>query len=828
MPSGGDGEAFSVRIVTGLGKSADDCVADKYLGGCIVARRSLHYIPHQTLYLPIDMSVVCRDIPCEATETCKNGHCVAASIADVASCTNPKGCDVGSGGGNGTAGTSPTVSSSGGAVAVIAGGTSGASNTSATGFAGSNATGGIAYAGSTASGGTTSTSSTATGGIAELGGTDQGGARAVGGASEAGGAHSPGGSQPFGGMIVTGGTVSAGGLTTGSGGASGGASAQSGSPSSGGSSTGGASVGGSSTGGAASGGVSLAGSTSLAGSGAIGAMSSIGGTGGSGTGGAAGATGVPAVCGDGILDPYAGEYCDTAGSSTTCNDNCTPRRCGDGVVNSSAGEQCDGSTASATCTPNCRISVCGDGYVDTSSGEQCEAGMNGCTACRQDVSGLANALRVSAVRDELLLSSLGLKLTISNSGPTVSTNGLTIRYYYTPDSGNKQTIDCTWSDVGCGNVSMSVKPLPKTCSNVTHYAEISVSANASLTSGSSFDVRGSITGGLLAFYNFGNDYSRPSGLLFPAETQAITLYQNGRLVWGIPPCGCGNGALDNGEVCDHSGESAACNADCTLAHCGDGKVNAIAGETCDGVVPSLTCNPECHSTGLPGTATSALLQWLDASQPASLQLSPRINVISDRSGKSNHVSQSILSKQPIWFPNAFGSLPAIFFDGVNHELAAASSVNDAGHGSIFIVHRVDPVGITATLVANGWFGSGGGFAVRTRAQLDGLGISLGASSGFATTQWTLGARSGNGPPTPRATYLAWEPPNFAWASGADSESLTASVTYASTSNPLALGGISTEEPYRGWIGELMLFDRMLSTSDRDAILTYLRQKWSVP
>ena len=49
---------------------------------------------------------------------------------------------------------------------------------------------------------------------------------------------------------------------------------------------------------------------------------------------------------------------------------------------------------------------------------------------------------------------------------------------------------------------------------------------------------------------------------------------------GLPP-GCGNGVLENGEDCDDEGESADCNADCTPAVCGDGKLNLTAGEECD-------------------------------------------------------------------------------------------------------------------------------------------------------------------------------------------------------------------------------------------------------
>ena len=41
---------------------------------------------------------------------------------------------------------------------------------------------------------------------------------------------------------------------------------------------------------------------------------------------------------------------------------------------------------------------------------------------------------------------------------------------------------------------------------------------------------------------------------------------------------CGNEAIEDGEECDDGTDSASCDADCTVAECGDGYVNAAAGE----------------------------------------------------------------------------------------------------------------------------------------------------------------------------------------------------------------------------------------------------------
>jgi len=179
------------------------------------------------------------------------------------------------------------------------------------------------------------------------------------------------------------------------------------------------------------------------------------------------------------------------------------------------------------------------------------------------------------------------------------------------------------------------------------------------------------------------------------------------------------------------------------------------------------------------------------------------------------------------FANAIGTLPALYFDGIHHELAAATSVNNIGTGSVLIVHRVLPVGLTATLLGNGGSASGGGFSIRTRPQLDGLGFAFGATSGYSTQLWTLGARAGGTPPNPWATYFGWNPPNFAWQSGSGGESLMDVGVYGSTSNPLSYGGIAEQEPFTGWIAEVLVFNRALTNTERDAILAYLRAKWGV-
>ncbi|MCH8146899.1 MAG: hypothetical protein IH987_02765 [Planctomycetes bacterium] len=68
----------------------------------------------------------------------------------------------------------------------------------------------------------------------------------------------------------------------------------------------------------------------------------------------------------------------------------------------------------------------------------------------------------------------------------------------------------------------------------------------------------------------------PSG-----ECGGLILYDGALQQFQRPSECCGNGVVEPGETCDDGGESATCDADCTIAECGDGTLNTTAGEVCD-------------------------------------------------------------------------------------------------------------------------------------------------------------------------------------------------------------------------------------------------------
>ncbi|HEU4532806.1 MAG TPA: hypothetical protein VFS00_01765, partial [Polyangiaceae bacterium] len=73
VPRGGDDEELGMKLVLAVTKGrAEDCRADDDppYDGCVVARRTMRLLRHQTLYVSVPLDVDCRRTPCDRDSTC--------------------------------------------------------------------------------------------------------------------------------------------------------------------------------------------------------------------------------------------------------------------------------------------------------------------------------------------------------------------------------------------------------------------------------------------------------------------------------------------------------------------------------------------------------------------------------------------------------------------------------------------------------------------------------------------------------------------------------------------------------------------------------------
>lgn len=105
VPADADDAAVGVKVTLSVAETIESCLAPPY-DECVVARRSLRYIAHTPLTLPVELNLACKGQFCAADTTCVDGRCVDSNV-DPNECANPAGCEpepVGGGGAGGEGG----------------------------------------------------------------------------------------------------------------------------------------------------------------------------------------------------------------------------------------------------------------------------------------------------------------------------------------------------------------------------------------------------------------------------------------------------------------------------------------------------------------------------------------------------------------------------------------------------------------------------------------------------------------------------------------------------------------------------------------------------
>lgn len=87
LPSGETTDTVAIRLVARL--KGSDC-DNNLTTGCVDARRSLGFLAHTSLRLPIALNADCKNVVCGSTDTCSGGKCTPA-LVDPNTCVT-SGC----------------------------------------------------------------------------------------------------------------------------------------------------------------------------------------------------------------------------------------------------------------------------------------------------------------------------------------------------------------------------------------------------------------------------------------------------------------------------------------------------------------------------------------------------------------------------------------------------------------------------------------------------------------------------------------------------------------------------------------------------------------
>jgi hypothetical protein len=189
----------------------------------------------------------------------------------------------------------------------------------------------------------------------------------------------------------------------------------------------------------------------------------------------------------------------------------------------------------------------------------------------------------------------------------------------------------------------------------------------------------------------------------------------------------------------------------------------------------------------------------------------------------NPASQDTSALQPLYMKDGINGLPALFFDGIDDFLKYNGNFLVNSDYTIFVV-EARTVG-----VSNNFF-LGGSESTESNN------LILGYSSSTTITHSHLGSAnkientiSAYGAPTPRLHTFAFGRKfgKESYTNGGQKISSSSQINSLASYPNSSIGKAYTTYYFKGYIGEIIVYSRDLSDSDRKLIETYLIEKWRI-
>jgi prepilin-type N-terminal cleavage/methylation domain-containing protein len=233
-------------------------------------------------------------------------------------------------------------------------------------------------------------------------------------------------------------------------------------------------------------------------------------------------------------------------------------------------------------------------------------------------------------------------------------------------------------------------------------------------------------------------------------------------------------------------------------------------------------NARNQTSGSPVSSIQGLSFWLETTsiesfgteEPDNEDVVATWNDINPQTSFNNNATSA---GSPEYISNCLNDLPCVRFDGVDDEftLANAAMLRPA---TIFVVMRPDTAAATSTIL-----GSATG------------GLSLSLVAGVPTLNQNGAAIGGDGdtlnltsPQVVTATYSVNTDGSFTFFVDGEAGSFGDNAL-AIISGAVSIGHdpIGTDEFFEGDVAEVIVFERVLKTEERESIEAYLGKKWEI-
>ena len=258
-----------------------------------------------------------------------------------------------------------------------------------------------------------------------------------------------------------------------------------------------------------------------------------------------------------------------------------------------------------------------------------------------------------------------------------------------------------------------------------------------------------------------------------------------------------------------------------------------------------TCEADCSDPNFDATAlsnlpsgVSGLQLWLDANESyVTKDGSNNVSSWTDRSGNSRNATQSTTSSKPIWREEGLNGFPSIDFDGSNDKLTVGGSNLAFSNITIFAVaSNDDSMGNQSIIGRAGNYSNNKDFLIfLSSGEIKPVYFS--GNSGYLHTS-SLGTLS----TTPKVIMSSWDQSTqessfslnginsftgpIYWSGEGSKGTL---VTKSTPDSPAAEIGNRPQNSmyYNGDMSEILIYNKILSTSERENVENYLKNKWCI-
>jgi hypothetical protein len=252
---------------------------------------------------------------------------------------------------------------------------------------------------------------------------------------------------------------------------------------------------------------------------------------------------------------------------------------------------------------------------------------------------------------------------------------------------------------------------------------------------------------------------------------------------------------------------------------------------------TTTPTPSATTSVFSPSSISELRTWYDAADSSTITLRSGTDFIekwNDKSGNNYDLIQTSASNQPLFTGGtslaAWSANTYVYFDGGDYVArTTGTSFTDSGFTYFFIAQIAN--GRSNDLLFNYTDQTPPVFIGKYRAyksvEAQYQRILLGADSNSMTWQWESPANLG----TKNSYMYGFVSGTTAGSFSGSMNDLTYSFTQAQSSpdtvNVISIGANNNgDAPMLGYIGEMIVYGKVLTTTESNNVLTYLKNKWN--